>query len=126
MIDASGAAPGTIRLSARDDLTLAATAVLDVHGTTLQTDSYGVAVDASNTAHVELSAADGAVTLSPGATIDMTAPDGVARGQLIIDAPRLGGVGGDGGWRQRRGGQRQWAPEHRRGRQYCRQRLPHL
>ena len=36
-IDASGAAPGTIRLSAGNGLALASTAVLDAHGTVLQT-----------------------------------------------------------------------------------------
>src|SRR5262249_28250523 len=39
-IDASGTAPGTIRLSARDNLELASSALLDAHGTVLQVDSY--------------------------------------------------------------------------------------
>lgn len=95
-LDASGAAPGSIRLSSSGDLTLAASSILDAHGKVLQTDSYGAAIDASNTAHVTLASAGGTVTLAPGATIDMAAADGVARGQLEIDAPRLGGTDGTG------------------------------
>ncbi len=40
-VDASGAAPGTIRLSAMNGLTLASSAVLDTHGMVLPVDSYG-------------------------------------------------------------------------------------
>ncbi len=62
----------------------------------MQTDSYGAAVDASNTAHVDLTSTAGTVTLAHGATIDMRAADGVARGQLEINAPRLGATDGRG------------------------------
>ncbi|WP_233022236.1 filamentous haemagglutinin family protein [Rhodopseudomonas boonkerdii] len=92
-IAASGAKPGTIRLSARDNLTLGGSSVLDAHGTRLQADSYGQAIDADNTAHVELTSTHGTVTLASGATIDMRSPDGVARGRLAINAPRLGSTG---------------------------------
>ncbi len=95
-IDASGAKPGTIRLSARDDLTLTSGAVLDAHGSVLQTDSYRAPIEADNTAHVELTTTQGNMTLAPGATIDMRSPDGGARGKLEINAPRRGGVNGDG------------------------------
>ncbi|WP_076866829.1 filamentous haemagglutinin family protein [Bradyrhizobium mercantei] len=95
-IDASGAKPGTVRLSARDDLWLTSNAVLDVHGSVLQTDSYGAAIEADNTAHVELTTTKGTMTLAAGATIDMTSPDGAARGKLELNAPRRGGTGGDG------------------------------
>ncbi|MCC8962179.1 filamentous hemagglutinin family protein [Bradyrhizobium sp. Pear76] len=95
-IDASGAKPGTIRLSARDDLRLTANAVLDAHGNVLQTDSYGAPVEAGNTAHVELTTTHGTMTLAAGATIDMSSPDGVTRGRLELNAPRRGGTGGDG------------------------------
>ncbi|AUC96260.1 filamentous hemagglutinin [Bradyrhizobium sp. SK17] len=95
-IDASGAKPGTIRLSARDDLRLTSNAVLDVHSNVLQTDSYGAPIEANNTAHVELTTTRGTMTLAAGATIDMTSPDGVARGKLELNAPRRGGTGGDG------------------------------
>ncbi|HEY4317902.1 MAG TPA: filamentous hemagglutinin family protein, partial [Herbaspirillum sp.] len=89
-IDASGAKPGTIRLAARDDLTLASSAVLDTHSTALQTDSYGAPIEADNTAHVELASASGSVNLNGGATIDMRSADNVARGKFEIDAPRVG------------------------------------
>ncbi|MEE4476156.1 hypothetical protein, partial [Escherichia coli] len=58
-IDASGAKPGTIRLSASGDLSLASNAVLDVHGNVLQTDSYGAAIEPNNTARVELTTTHG-------------------------------------------------------------------
>ncbi|MDI4231969.1 hypothetical protein OZ411_03965 [Bradyrhizobium sp. Arg237L] len=89
-IDASGAKPGSIRLAARDDLTLASTAVLDTHSTVLQTDSYGAPIEANNTAHVDLTSSQGWVYLNAGATIDMRSADGIARGKLEINAPRLG------------------------------------
>ncbi len=101
-IDASGAKPGTIRLSARDDLTLASTAILDAHGSVLQTDSYGAPIEANNTAHVELTTTSGTLTLSPGATIDMRVIDpanrdgsgnAIAYGHLELNAPRLGSTG---------------------------------
>ncbi|WP_165421159.1 filamentous haemagglutinin family protein [Bradyrhizobium sp. Leo170] len=95
-IDASGKEVGTIRLAARDDLVLSSTAVLDVHGTVLQVDSYGTPIEASNRGHVELTSAGGTVRLATGATIDLRSADNVARGQLEINAPRRGGAGGAG------------------------------
>ncbi|ARP96342.1 hypothetical protein CAL15_19360 [Bordetella genomosp. 13] len=90
-IDASGGKAGSIRLSARDGLTLAAGAVLDVRGTVLQADSRGAAIDASNRGVIELTASRGAVMLAQGAAIDMRSADGIARGRLEINAPRVGG-----------------------------------
>ncbi len=89
-IDASGDAPGSIRFAAKGDLTLGAAAVLDTHGNALQTDSNKAPIEASNTAHIDLTTAQGQVVLTPGATIDMRTPDGVLRGKLEINAPRLG------------------------------------
>lgn len=94
-IDASGAAPGTIRLSAGNGLALASTAVLDAHGTVLQTDSYGQPIEAKNRGHIELTAAGGALTLSAGATMDLTAPNGVAYGDVVLNAQRTGETSGD-------------------------------
>ncbi|WP_165420984.1 filamentous haemagglutinin family protein [Bradyrhizobium sp. Leo170] len=94
-IDASGAAPGTIRLSAGNGLTLASSAVLDAHGTVLQTDSYGHAIEAKNRGHIELTAAGGTLTLSPGATLDLTTPNGVAYGDVQLNAQRTGETSGD-------------------------------
>ncbi|WP_438852251.1 filamentous haemagglutinin family protein [Brevundimonas nasdae] len=90
-INASGYRPGSIRLSARDDLTLASTAVLDASGKTLVVDSYGAPIDASNRATVELTSASGLLTLASGATLDLSAADGVKRGQVELNARRLGG-----------------------------------
>ncbi|QYC10700.1 filamentous haemagglutinin family protein [Brevundimonas nasdae] len=89
-INASGYRPGSIRLSARDDLTLASTAVLDASGKTLIVDGYGAVIDASNRATVELTSAGGLLTLNSGATLDLSAADGVKRGQVELNARRLG------------------------------------
>ncbi|WP_229183267.1 filamentous haemagglutinin family protein [Bradyrhizobium oropedii] len=94
-IDASGLAPGTIRLSAGNGLTLASNAVLDVHGTVLQTDSYGQPIEARNRGHIELTAAGGTLTLSSGATMDLTVPNGVAYGDVVLNAQRTGETSGD-------------------------------
>lgn len=93
LIDASGAAPGSIRLMAGDDLTVAGSAVLDAHGDVLQADSYGAPIDSENRATVELGAGAGTLTLQSGATIDVSSPDPNPQGQVILDAPRLGGTG---------------------------------
>ncbi len=107
-IDASGAMPGTIRLSAGDNLELTSTAVLDVHNTVLQIDGYGQPIDAENRGTIELTVADGTDTsgtnlnngqgsllLDAGATINLTSPDGVARGDLELNVPRTGETSGD-------------------------------
>ncbi|WP_237171284.1 filamentous haemagglutinin family protein [Pandoraea pulmonicola] len=104
-IDASGERVGTIRLAGKQGLTLADTAVLDAHGTALRVDSYGKIIDSPNRAVVELSSGDGILTMGGGAQIDLrhgtgatvgTAPgqsDGVARGTLTLNAPRVGSQG---------------------------------
>ncbi|MCK9917129.1 filamentous hemagglutinin family protein, partial [Microbacteriaceae bacterium K1510] len=96
-VDASGFAVGTIRLGARDGLTLASTAVLDAHGTRLRVDSYGQPIDAPNRAVIELtSSGPGAMlTLASGATIDVRSADAVARGTVTLNAPRVSETGGD-------------------------------
>ncbi|WP_398500488.1 filamentous hemagglutinin N-terminal domain-containing protein, partial [Variovorax sp.] len=94
-IDASGAKPGTIRLAARDDLTLAATSVLDAHGTQLQVDSYGQAIEAKNRGHVELTSSQGWLHLASGAKLDLSSPDGVERGKIELNTGRTGETSGD-------------------------------
>jgi filamentous hemagglutinin family protein len=89
-LDASGSGPGSISLAASGDLTLGGSSVLDAHASTLAVDSNGQSIDASNRVHITLSSTKGTVTLQPGATLDMSSPDGIARGQLEIDAPRRG------------------------------------
>lgn len=104
-IDASGDAVGTIRLAAKNGLTLTDGAVLDAHGTLLRVDSYGKIIDSPNRAIVELSSGDGTLTMAGGAQIDLrhgtgaasgTGPgqnDGVSRGTLTLNAPRVGSQG---------------------------------
>ncbi|MGJ7546629.1 filamentous haemagglutinin family protein [Variovorax sp. LT1R16] len=100
-IDASGERVGTIRLAGKQGLTLAGSAVLDAHGRALRVDSYGKIIDAPNRAMVELNSGDGQLTLADGVHIDLrhgtaavagNAPgqyDGLARGTLELNAPRL-------------------------------------
>ncbi|MGR3889710.1 filamentous haemagglutinin family protein [Pseudomonas sp. 1152_12] len=100
-IDASGERVGSIRLAAKQGLTVAGSAVLDAHGTALRVDSYGKIIDAPNRAIVELNSGDGQMTLAEGARIDLrhgtaaalgSGPgqyDGVARGTVELNAPRL-------------------------------------
>ncbi|MBB5045894.1 filamentous hemagglutinin family protein [Rhodopseudomonas rhenobacensis] len=101
-IDASGAEVGSIRLAANGGLTLTGSAVLDAHGERLRVDSYGKIIDSPNRAIVQLSSGSGVLTLASGVRIDLrhgtkatvgTAPgqyDGVLRGTLELNAPRLG------------------------------------
>ncbi|TDM98789.1 hypothetical protein, partial [Lactobacillus crispatus] len=85
-IDASGTAPGTIRLAATNGLTLASTAVLDAHGSVLQVDSHRQPSEAKSRGTVELAATHGMLTLASGATIDVSAADGIARGEINLNA----------------------------------------
>ncbi|MCC8962943.1 filamentous hemagglutinin family protein [Bradyrhizobium sp. Pear76] len=95
-IDASGERVGTIRLAARDGLSLGAASVLDAHGTVLRVDSYGQPIDAPNRAVMELTTTQGRLSLAPGARIDVRSADNVARGTIELSAPRLGGANGSG------------------------------
>ncbi|HXH46584.1 MAG TPA: filamentous hemagglutinin family protein [Bradyrhizobium sp.] len=93
-IDASGSNVGSISLAARDDLTLAATAVLDVHGTVLAVDGRGAPIEANNRGRIELTAKTGTLRLNSGATLDLSTPSG-AYGQVVLNAPRTGETSGD-------------------------------
>ncbi|WP_083556264.1 filamentous haemagglutinin family protein [Hyphomicrobium sp. NDB2Meth4] len=93
-IDASGARPGSIRLAAGNNLTVASTAILDVHGSELQVDSYGQPIEAKNRGTIELTSVGGTLTLASGATLDLSTPTG-AYGQLVLNASRNGGTSGD-------------------------------
>ncbi|MCU1761408.1 filamentous hemagglutinin family protein [Pseudomonas sp. 14P_8.1_Bac3] len=102
LIDASGERVGSIRLSGKNGLTVAGSAVLDAHGRRLRVDSYGKIIDAPNRAMVELSSGDGVLTLATGARIDLRhgtdvaignlpgQHDGRLRGTLELNAPRMG------------------------------------
>lgn len=93
-IDASGASVGSISLAARDDLTLSATAVLDVHGTKLAVDGRGAPIEAGNRGRIELTAKTGTLRLNSGATLDLSTPSG-SYGQVVLNAPRTGETSGD-------------------------------
>ncbi|MBB5045898.1 filamentous hemagglutinin family protein [Rhodopseudomonas rhenobacensis] len=102
-IDASGFQVGTIRLAAMDDLTI--NGMLDAHGTGMRFDSYGAIIESPNRAIVDLTTRYGTLTIGGNAEIDLRAGtneafgagahlnDGVARGTLTLNAPRLGGTG---------------------------------
>lgn len=90
-IDASGESVGSIVLSARDRLRLTSSALLDAHGDHVVTDSYGQVIDASNRASLTLTSSDGRVVLDDGMRANLSAGDGVARGEININAPRIGG-----------------------------------
>lgn len=99
-IDASGATPGTIRLAAKDGLTLASTAVLDAHGTVLQVDSDGQPIEAKNRGTIELTTKLGTLTLDIGAQLDVsvTSPQGAllaSLGRIDLNVPRIDEIGGD-------------------------------
>ncbi|MEN3745849.1 filamentous hemagglutinin family protein [Sphingomonas sp. HF-S3] len=89
-LDASGDKVGSIRLAARDDMVLTDKARLDVRGTVLATDGRGAVIEASNRGSVELGSVAGTVSLASGAVIDLRSADGVSRGQVTINAPRIG------------------------------------
>ncbi|WP_210302435.1 filamentous haemagglutinin family protein [Rhodoblastus sphagnicola] len=102
-IDASGFQVGTIRLAAMGDLTINGT--LDAHGTGMRFDSYGKIIESPNRAIVDLTTRMGTLTIGGNAAFDLRAGanvafgagtylnDGVARGTLTLNAPRLGGSG---------------------------------
>ncbi|NQA40573.1 filamentous hemagglutinin N-terminal domain-containing protein [Pseudomonas aeruginosa] len=104
VLDASGEQVGSIRLAAKQGLSIGGEALLDAHGRRLRVDSYGKIIDSPNRALIELNAGDGLLSLGAGARIDLrhgteaaagSAPgqnDGVARGTLNLYAPRLGGA----------------------------------
>jgi filamentous hemagglutinin family protein len=100
VIDASGVQVGSIRLAAQNNLTINGT--LDAHGTGLRVDTYGGIIDSANRALVDLTTVGGMLSLASSARIDLrhgtdaAASDGVARGSLTLNAPRLGGVDGSG------------------------------
>ncbi|MGJ7542490.1 filamentous haemagglutinin family protein [Variovorax sp. LT1R16] len=108
-VDASGERVGSIRLAAKQGLTLVGSAVLDAHGTQLRLDSHGQIIDSPNRAMVELNSGDGLLTLAEGARIDLrhgtddarvkarpALYDGRERGTLDLYAPRIDGAGGGG------------------------------
>lgn len=93
-VRAGGDYAGSLRLAARDDLTIESDAVLDASGDTLKRDSHGGAIEGSNRATLDLTTQDGRLVLADGATLDVSA-GGEDRGVINLNAPRLGGKQGD-------------------------------
>ena len=89
LIDASGGGGGNIDLAAQR-LIVAGTADLAANGTVLVVDSYGQPIPAANAPTISLTASTGTLTLAPGARLDLASADGVARGDLELNVPRLG------------------------------------
>ena len=111
-IDASGSAPGTIRLAGAGGVLLGAGSLLDAQGRVLQCASGPCSqfvgnpaqdqpVDALNAAFIEVNvpasvSANGTsfvpntagLTIAPGATIDILSPDPTADGRIELDVPR--------------------------------------
>ncbi|WP_167481260.1 filamentous haemagglutinin family protein [Acidovorax cavernicola] len=96
-VDASGVQVGSIRLAARDGVTVGGNALLDAHGTRLRVDSYGQAIEAPNRAVIEIDSGSGRLVLENGARMDLRAgTDAAPRafGTVELNAPRLGGAHG--------------------------------
>ncbi|KQX90306.1 hypothetical protein ASD34_03305 [Variovorax sp. Root473] len=97
-VDASGEQAGSIRLAARDGVTIGGTAVLDAHSRVLRADSYGQPIEAPNRAVIEIDAGSGRLVLENGARMDVRAgTEGMAQslGTVELSAQRIGGARGD-------------------------------
>ncbi len=97
-IDASGEQVGSIRLAARDGVSVAGSAVLDAHGSVLRVDSYGQVIEAPNRAVIDIDAGSGRLVLDSGARMDLragTAGKVQSLGTLELSAQRLGGARGN-------------------------------
>ncbi|MGO4328283.1 MULTISPECIES: filamentous haemagglutinin family protein [unclassified Cupriavidus] len=96
-VDASGEQVGSIRLAARDGVTIGSSAVLDAHGRMLRKDSYGQVIEAPNRAIIEIDSRNGTLLLADGARMDVRAgTDGtpLALGTVELSARRIGGARG--------------------------------
>ncbi|MBT2372647.1 filamentous hemagglutinin family protein [Pseudomonas fluorescens] len=96
LLDASGERVGSINLAGNNGLILGGGAVLDAHGSKLRVDSYGKIIDSPNRAMVVLGSGSGVLTLADGVRIDLrhgtqatAGNDGLNRGSLELNAPRL-------------------------------------
>ena len=90
-VDASGEQAGSIRLSARQGVSLGSTAVLDASASMLRRDSYGVAIDAPNRASIDIDAGSGTLAIASGARMDLrVAGSDRSYGTVALNAPRVG------------------------------------
>jgi len=91
-VDASGEQAGSIRLAARNGVTLGSAAVLDASASVLRRDSYGAAIDAPNRASIEIDSGRGTLSIASGARMDLrVAGSGKRYGTVALNAPRVGG-----------------------------------
>ncbi|HDS1040521.1 TPA: filamentous hemagglutinin family protein [Stenotrophomonas maltophilia] len=91
LLDASGAQAGSIRLAARDGVTVAGSAVLDASADVARRDSYGQLIDAANRADIEIDAGSGRLVLQQGARLDLgVAGSDQSHGVVTLNAPRIG------------------------------------
>ena len=91
-VDASGEQAGSIRLAARNGVTLGSAAVLDASASVLRRDSYGVAIDAPNRATIEIDSGSGTLAIASGARMDLrVAGSSKNVGTVALNAPRVGG-----------------------------------
>ncbi|MNX03950.1 Heme/hemopexin-binding protein precursor [compost metagenome] len=90
-VDASGEQAGSIRLAARNGVSLGSTAVLDASASVLRRDSYGVAIDAPNRATIEIDSGTGTLAIASGARMDLrVAGSDRSQGTVALNAPRVG------------------------------------
>ena len=97
-VDASGDQAGSIRLAARDGVTIGGAAVLDAHSRVLRVDSYGQPIEAPNRASIEIDSGSGRLVLQDGARMDVRAgTNGNAQslGTIELSARRIGGERGN-------------------------------
>ncbi len=92
LINAAYGGGGSISLAAQNNLTLAASAALDAQGAVLQVDSYGQPIAAENAPVINLTASTGELVLASGASLNLASADKIARGDLGLNVPRLGGA----------------------------------
>lgn len=93
LVDAAGNRPGSIRLAARDGLTLTGRSVLTVQSNQLYRDAENQVIEASNRGQIELNSGLGTLVLERSASMDLSAADGVSRGRLSLYAPRNDATG---------------------------------
>ena len=92
VIDASGEQAGSIRLAARDGVTLTGGAVLDASADVLRRDSYGQVIEAPNRAVIEVDSGAGLLRIDSGARMDLrVAGTDRGYGTVALNAPRIGG-----------------------------------
>lgn len=90
-IDASGEQAGSIRLSAKNGVSLGGAAVLDASASVLRVDSYGKPIEAPNRAVIEIDSGTGLLSIASGARMDLRVAGSAQNfGTVALNAPRVG------------------------------------